>query len=198
MLASIARFKEILALAYDYKKALARENIKQENINLFREKLKSSKIVPQAIVDKQLLLFLNACKNDVDKSVKLIESYYKIKRSAPEFFANRNVDSEDIQKCLKNQNYVALPMTPDNNILIFHSLKNHDPNSYDFDAAAKTFIMTSGEFSCESLKIYHEIKFISTNILEAYTYEHGPRPGVIYLFDLKGVSFRFLFKPSIR
>lgn len=149
MLASLARFKEILALSYDYKKALARENLKQENINLFREKLKSSKIVPQSVVDKQLLLFLNACKSDVDKSVKLIENYYKIKRSAPEFFANRKVNSDDIQKCLKNQNYVALPVTPDNNMLIFHSLKNYDSNSYDFDAAAKTFIMTSGELSCE-------------------------------------------------
>jgi hypothetical protein len=149
MLASLARFKEILALSYDYKKALERENLKQENIKSFREKLKTSKIVPQSVVDKQLLLFLNACKSDVDKSVKLIENYYKIKRSAPEFFANRNVDSDDIQNCLKNQNYVALPVTPDNNILIFHSLRNHDPRSYDFDAAAKTFIMTSGELLLE-------------------------------------------------
>lgn len=145
MLALLTRFKEILATAYDYKKALDRENLKKENVKLFREKLKDSKIVPKAVVDKQLLLFLNACKSNVDKSVKLIESFYNIKKSAPEFFANRNVDSDEIQKCLKNQNYVALPVTPDNNILIFHSLKNHDPNSYNFDDAAKTFIMTSGE-----------------------------------------------------
>jgi hypothetical protein len=118
---------------------------------------------------------LNACKSDVDKSVVLIENYYRIKQSAPEFFANRNVESEEIQKCLKNQNYVALPVTPDNNMLIFHSLRNTDPSSYDFDSAAKTYIMTS----------------------EAYTFEHGPRSGVIYLFDLKGLSYRFLFKPSV-
>lgn len=35
------------------------------------------------------------------------------------------------------------------------------------------------------------------HILEAYTFESGPRPGIVYLFDLKGVGFRFLFKPSI-
>ena len=108
-------------------------------------KLKDSKDVPLAIVDKQLLLFLNACKNDVDKCVLLVENYYKIKKSTPEFFSNRNLDSEDIQKCLKYQNYVALPITPDNNMLIFHSLRNFVASNYDFDAAAKTFIMTSGE-----------------------------------------------------
>lgn len=151
MLATLARFKEILGFAYDYKKALERENLKQENVNLLRERLKSSKIVPKSLVDKQLLLFLNACKSDVDKSVILIENYYKIKQSAPEFFSNRNVDSKDIQKCLQNQNYVALPVTPDNNMLIFHSLRNFDVNSYDFDAAAKTYIMTSGKLSINLL-----------------------------------------------
>jgi hypothetical protein len=145
MLACLTRFKEILALSYDYKKALERENLKQENVNLLREKLKGSKIVPQSIVDKQLLLFLNACGSDIDKSVNLIENHFKIKKSAPEFFANRNVESEEIQKCLKNQNYVALPLTADNNILIFHSLRNFDASNYDFDSAAKTYIMTSGK-----------------------------------------------------
>lgn len=151
MLASLGRFKEILAVAFDYKKALERENLKQESVDLLRVKLKHSKIVPLAIVDKQLLLFLNACKNDVDKCVLLVESYYKIKKSTPEFFSNRNVESEDIQKCLKYQNYVALPITPDNNMLIFHSLRNFEASNYDFDAAAKTYIMTSGEKFLNSL-----------------------------------------------
>ncbi|KAG5679563.1 hypothetical protein PVAND_009123 [Polypedilum vanderplanki] len=175
MLLMLQRFKEILKSAYNYNEALEREKLSQENVNLLREKLKSSKIVPQSLVDKQLLLFLNACKSDVEKSAVLIENYYKIKRSSPEFFQNRNVESDEIQNCLKNQYYVSLPTTPDNNMLIFHSLKNFDPNSYNFDSAAKTYIMTT----------------------EAYTFNHGPRAGVIYLFDLKGLSYRFLFKPSI-
>ena len=145
MLASLGKFKEILAVAFDYKKALERENLKQKSVDLLRVKLKHSKDVPLAIVDKQLLLFLNACKNDVDKCVLLVENYYKIKKSTPEFFSNRNLDSEDIQKCLKYQNYVALPITPDNKMLIFHSLRNFVASNYDFDAAAKTFIMTSGD-----------------------------------------------------
>lgn len=94
----------------------------------------------------QLLLFLNACGSDVDKSATLLENFYKIKKSSPEFFANRDVTNEEIQNCLNSQDYVALPVTPDNCHLIFHRLSNQDPNSYNFDAAAKTLIMLSGEF----------------------------------------------------
>lgn len=75
----------------------------------------------------------------------MIENYYKIKKNAPEFFANRDVDSEEIQSCLKNQDYVVLPVTTDNCHLIFHRLSSHDPKDYNFDAAAKTFIMLSGK-----------------------------------------------------
>ncbi|XP_070500251.1 alpha-tocopherol transfer protein-like [Chironomus tepperi] len=170
-----ARFREILKSAYNYKEALDRENLTQENINLLREKLKNSKVVPQSLADKQLIFFLNTYKNDVDKSAALVETCYKLKKSAPEFFKDRIVDSKEIQNCLENQYYIALPVTPDNHILIYHSLKNTDPNVYNFDSAAKTFIMMN----------------------EAYNYYHGPRPEVIYLFDLKGLSLRYIFKPSV-
>lgn len=49
-----ARFREILKSAYNYKEALDRENLTQENVNLLREKLKSSKVVPQSLADKQV------------------------------------------------------------------------------------------------------------------------------------------------
>lgn len=123
----------------------------------------------------QLLLFLNAGKNDVNKSSKLLHNYYKIKKSTPKFFSNRDVDSKEIQDCLDNQNYVRLPVTPDNCYLIFHRLSNDDPKYYNFDAAAKTFIMLN------ETDFYHE----------------GPRSGIVFLFDLTGVGFKHLFKPSI-
>lgn len=49
-----ARFRDILKSAYSYKEALERENLTQENVNLLREKLKSSKVVPQSLADKQV------------------------------------------------------------------------------------------------------------------------------------------------
>lgn len=95
----------------------------------------------------KLLLFLNTFKSDVDKSAEKLENYYKMKKEAPEFFANRDLESVEIQRSLDHQDYVALPVTPDDCHLIFHRLSSHEPKHYVFDDAVKTFIMTSGEAS---------------------------------------------------
>jgi hypothetical protein len=50
----IARFREILASAFNYLNALEREKLKQSDVNLLRGKLKESKIVPKSLVDKQV------------------------------------------------------------------------------------------------------------------------------------------------
>ncbi|CRL02024.1 CLUMA_CG015172, isoform A [Clunio marinus] len=171
----VSKFKQIIESAYNYKEALEREQIKQENVKALREKVKTFECVPKLIADNQLILFLNACKSDVDKSAKLIHNYYQIKQTSPEFFANRDVESEEIQNCLNNQDYVALPLTPDNCHLIFHRLSNNDPSKYNFDSAAKTFIM----------------------LTESSFFHNGPRSGIVFLFDLQGVGFMHLFKPSI-
>lgn len=83
--------------------------------------------------------------------------------------------SEEIQAALDHQDYVALPVTPDNCNLIFHRLSSSEPKHYVFDEAVKTFIVTS----------------------EAYTYRNGPRDGTIFVFDLRGVRFGHLFQPGI-
>ena len=90
------------------------------------------------------MLFLNAFKNDIDKSAEKIENFYKMKKTTPEFFANRDVKSEEIQSSLDHQDYVALPITPDNCNLIFHRLSSSEPKHYVFDSAVKTFVITSG------------------------------------------------------
>ena len=89
-------------------------------------------------------MFLNAFKNDIDKSAEKIENFYKMKKTTPEFFANRDVKSEEIQSSLDHQDYVALPITPDNCNLIFHRLSSSEPKHYVFDSAVKTFVITSG------------------------------------------------------
>jgi hypothetical protein len=47
-------FKKILDSGYSYKKSLAREHVKQESVDLLREKIKNSKIVPKSLTDKQV------------------------------------------------------------------------------------------------------------------------------------------------
>jgi hypothetical protein len=52
------RFQRIINNAYDYQEALDRQGIKQEDVDLLREKIKRSKIVPQYIHDKQVRLMI--------------------------------------------------------------------------------------------------------------------------------------------
>lgn len=118
---------------------------------------------------------MNAFKNDVEKSAVKLESFYKLKKTTPEFFANRDLESKEIQAALDHQDYVALPVTDDNCNLIFHRLSSYEPSHYVFDDAVKTYIITN----------------------EAYAYHNGPRSGTIFVLDLKGASFRHLFQPSI-
>lgn len=102
----------------------------------------------------KLLLFLNASKDDIERSSKWVHVYYKLKRGSPEFFKNRDVLSNEIQSALKNQLYLTLPVTPDGCNVIMHGLISHDPKKYVFDEAIKTFIMTTGEFT-RSLQWLH-------------------------------------------
>lgn len=52
------KFEEIINNAYDYEEALERQGIKQEDVDLLREKIKKSKLVPQYINDKQVRIIL--------------------------------------------------------------------------------------------------------------------------------------------
>lgn len=95
----------------------------------------------------QLLFFFNRSKCDVDRVATLMENYYKNRNLIPEFFQNRDIFSKEIQNCLENQYYIMLPVTPQNQMLFYHSLKNPDPSAYEFDSATKIFCMMLGELS---------------------------------------------------
>lgn len=121
------------------------------------------------------MVFLNACDGDIEMTAKKLNRYYEIKRTVPEFFTNRDVESEEIQKCLDNLHYVALPVTPDDCYLILHRLRTFQPKEYNFESAVKTYIMKA----------------------EEYAYNNGPRAGTIFIDDLKGASLGHVFRPSM-
>ena len=95
--------------------------------------------------NRQLLFFFNRSKCDVDRVAKLMENYYKNRNLIAEFFQNRDVMSKEILSCLENQYYIMLPITPKNQMLFFHKIKNPDPSTYEFDSATKLFCMMLGE-----------------------------------------------------
>lgn len=123
----------------------------------------------------QLLIYLHAGDGDLKRTAHRLHTYYKCKKEMPEFFKNRNPESPEIIQCFNSQYYVTFPPSPDNCNLIYTAISNHEPKSYVFDEACKTFIMLS----------------------EAYLYRNGPRADTIFLFDLKSLKLGHIFQPAI-
>lgn len=139
---------DLIDNAFNYEKALKRTNQTQENVNFLRLLIQSVDIIPQSLHDKQLLCFLDVS-DDAIGAVKLAKNYYEIRKNGPELFANRNLESPEIKQCLTNQYYVSLPLTPNNECVVFHSLSNSVAKNYCFNEAVKTFVMLAGEFSAQ-------------------------------------------------
>lgn len=97
----------------------------------------------------------------MDRCARWLHTYYKMKRNAPEFFTNRDVYSDEVQTALKDQIYLALPITPDNCNVFLHKLSDFEPRKWIFDATIKTFIMTAGKTRNSKLSSEHKVHAIN-------------------------------------
>lgn len=50
----VAKFRQIIKSAYNYKEALERENLNHDDVEALRENLKSMEYVPKLIADEQV------------------------------------------------------------------------------------------------------------------------------------------------
>lgn len=87
-------------LDYDYKAALKRQDISEEDIKSLR--ISPPENMPIQITDKQLALFFNACNKNIKETRKVIEIYFNARKNAPEHFTDRDPNSASIQQCLQN------------------------------------------------------------------------------------------------
>lgn len=91
----------------------------------------------------QLLCFLNACDGTED-TIKVIDLYYKTKKSFPDMFTNRDPYCLEVEQSFKNQFFIRLPVTPDNCSVFHFSLSNSTASNYIHENNTKTFIMALG------------------------------------------------------
>lgn len=169
------KFTEILNTAYDYEEALKRQNLSHDDVVELRRRATSLPTVPKLLFDKQvciahyigsclfqlilrhsllkLILFTNLTKGNLNDAAKWLEHFYRIKQTAPEFFSNRNPDSEELKFSYTIQEMSPLPISPDNHFVFVHRTQNYQPSNYIFDDVVKMFFMMCGEwnfldFSC--------------------------------------------------
>lgn len=88
-------------------------------------------------------MFLNSS-TTTDDAVRKISVYYDIRSKSPQLFTNRDILSPEIQQSIQRQTYMNLPVTPDNNLLVFHSLSSSKASHFNYDPATKTFLMMIG------------------------------------------------------
>ncbi|CAK1589967.1 unnamed protein product [Parnassius mnemosyne] len=158
-------------LEYDYDAATANmDTFSQDDIEVLRQwtqKLDKSKYVPKDLTNKQLLLFYNACYGDIDKTKTCIEKYYGFRRSSPEFFDGRVINSEELKPSVEALEFSFLPeKSCEGYDLIYHRLYYTEPSKYHFESGVKLLFMT----------------------VDACLHKRGPQPGYIFLFDMRGVK----------
>lgn len=142
-------FSKMFEKAFDSNEALKILNIGHSKIVEMREILKDSKHVPSGFPDLQYIIFLNMYPDDVERSARRMETYFKCKRNLPEFFRERNVNGKKVQQCFESQYYLILPRISDSVSLAYHGLRSHVPADYNLDQTIKTMIMTSGWNYCD-------------------------------------------------
>ncbi|CAG5047144.1 unnamed protein product [Parnassius apollo] len=158
-------------LEYDYDAATASmEVFSQNDIDFLRQwiqKLDKSKYVPKDLTNKQLLLFYNACYGDLDKTKTCIEKYYGFRKSLPEFFDGRVINSEELKPSIEALEFSFLPgKSCEGYDIIYHRLYYTEPSKYHFEAGVKLLFMT----------------------VDACLHKRGPQPGYVFLFDMRGVK----------
>ncbi|XP_023248396.1 alpha-tocopherol transfer protein-like [Copidosoma floridanum] len=129
-----------------------------------------------AVPEEQLAIFAHSCYYNREATLRCMETYYRLRANAPEFFCTRDPLLEDVQSTLKALNYCRLPRPDkDGNIVVFHSLRDTNPSAYVFNTAVKVLFM----------------------MMDACLYHDGCTPGYVFLFDMKGVRISHLTRLSI-
>lgn len=95
----------------------------------------------------QLLVVLHACDGDVERATRMMARHYEIRKKAPQLFTKRDATLPEIQQSLENQQYLNLPKTPDNHLVLFHGLTNSVAKNFDYNPSTRCFLM----LTCKSI-----------------------------------------------
>ncbi|KAH8310503.1 hypothetical protein KR044_001720 [Drosophila immigrans] len=81
----------------------------ERDIKLIREWLETQPHLPKDMDDMRLTTFLRGCKFSLEKVKKKLDMYYTMRNAVPEFFANRDINREELNIVL---DYVHCPTLP--------------------------------------------------------------------------------------
>lgn len=118
-------------------------NNHKKDVEIMRKWLEKQPHLPPDMDDQLLRRFLYSCNYSLERTKKTIDSFYTIRSTTPELFANRDPFDKRIQEVFRITDQIPLPtLTPEKYRVFLQRISS--PNSYDtydFVDATKTFLM---------------------------------------------------------
>ncbi|XP_057658251.1 alpha-tocopherol transfer protein-like isoform X1 [Diorhabda carinulata] len=175
MVSNASHFQLLLIMSTIPKHGFKAEDILKENrttksnIEDIKNWLSFKRNIPR-MSDEQIVIFLLACKNNLDETKITIENFFKYKSTSPEIFMNRDIDMKENKFTCTVTNIAVFPnRTEENYAIALGSLK--DTSYYNF---------------CIEPQIKRAFA-----IIDAYLYSNPP-DGLIFIIDIKGVGIMHL------
>ncbi|KAI5730205.1 hypothetical protein M8J76_011209 [Diaphorina citri] len=113
-----------------------------QDIEAIRDWLSKQPHLPEKIDDFLIERFLLSCRGSLERTKTVMDSFFKLRSEAPEFFTNRDPRQEAVQAMLRAIDTVTLPKrTKEGYQIYLHRLEDTDPEKFDFTAYGKAFFM---------------------------------------------------------
>lgn len=149
---------------------------RSEDLDCLKDWIRKQPHLPQNISDDQLKLFLHSCYYRLETTKKTIDTYYTLKTGVPEFFANRSLDAPGMKHILNVVKFCTLPkLTNKGYAVLFAKLTNFETSQFVLDDAIKLLFM----------------------VVDSHLKQKGLLPGLIFLFDMTGVSLGHLTRINL-
>ncbi|KYM82716.1 Alpha-tocopherol transfer protein-like protein [Atta colombica] len=116
--------------------------MRKQDIRALREWLSKQPHLPNHIDDNKLERFLFNCKNSIERCKLILERYYTVRTSLPEFFATRDPLSQDIRDSYNIIDFLILPsLTEEGYRVTIFRLRDTDVEKFSFQALVKRILM---------------------------------------------------------
>ncbi|PSN41975.1 hypothetical protein C0J52_10516 [Blattella germanica] len=107
-------------------------NCMKQQVAHLRHWLSKQPHLPQHMEDARLERFLYGCKLDVARTKRVLDTYYTVRSSVPEFFADRDSISLRAQQCICTVDYIPLPvLTPNGYRATLLRIRDSNPDKFD-------------------------------------------------------------------
>lgn len=116
--------------------------MRKQDIRALREWLAKQPHLPDRMDNDRLEKFLYGCKNSIERCKLILERYYCVRTSLPEFFAVRDPLSRDAQECFDTIDYFVLPsLTEEGHRVTILRIHETDPDKFSFQALCRRILM---------------------------------------------------------